>query len=61
MKRVDWVRMWSKFATAALLMYFPANLLPIMSFEYYGARESSTVMGGASWVVIESTPPVGMA
>ncbi len=35
------------FTVAALLMYFPANLFPIMSFEYYGAAEPTTVMGGA--------------
>lgn len=34
------------FSLAALLMYGPANLLPIMSFEYYGAAEPTTVWGG---------------
>lgn len=34
------------FSLAALLMYGPANLLPIMSFEYYGASEPTTVWGG---------------
>jgi paraquat-inducible protein A len=34
------------FSLAALLMYAPANLLPIMSFEYYGAAEPTTVWGG---------------
>jgi paraquat-inducible protein A len=34
------------FATAALLLYFPANLFPIMSFEYYGAQTHNTVWSG---------------
>lgn len=34
------------FATAALIMYVPANLLPIMSFEFYGATEPATVWSG---------------
>lgn len=34
------------FATGALIMYVPANLLPIMSFEYYGAAEETTVWSG---------------
>lgn len=34
------------FAAAALLMYVPANLLPIMTFEYYGAAEPATVWSG---------------
>lgn len=34
------------FALAALILYLPANLLPIMSFEYYGATEHNTVWSG---------------
>jgi len=34
------------FATAALIMYAPANMFPIMNFEYYGASEPATVLSG---------------
>ncbi len=34
------------FAIAALILYIPANLLPIMTFEYYGASEHNTVWSG---------------
>jgi paraquat-inducible protein A len=34
------------FALAALLFYIPANLLPIMSFDYYGAIEHNTIWSG---------------
>lgn len=42
----DGVNRTLAFATAALLMYVPANVLPIMSFEYYGAAEKTTVLAG---------------
>jgi paraquat-inducible protein A len=34
------------FASSALILYVPANLLPIMSFEYFGAVEHNTVWSG---------------
>jgi len=34
------------FSSAALILYIPANLLPIMTFEYYGAAEQNTVWSG---------------
>jgi len=34
------------FAASALILYVPANLLPIMSFEYFGAVEHNTVWSG---------------
>lgn len=42
----DGVNRTLAFAIAALIMYVPANVLPIMSFEYYGAAEKTTVLGG---------------
>jgi paraquat-inducible protein A len=34
------------FALAALILYVPANILPIMTFDYYGATRSNTVWSG---------------
>jgi paraquat-inducible protein A len=34
------------FALAALFLYIPANILPIMSFDYYGAIEHNTIWSG---------------
>jgi paraquat-inducible protein A len=34
------------FSLSALLLYIPANILPIMTFEYYGASEPTTVWSG---------------
>lgn len=34
------------FSAAALILYIPANVLPIMTFEYYGASEHNTVWSG---------------
>lgn len=34
------------FASSALILYVPANLLPIMRFEYFGAVEKNTVWSG---------------
>jgi paraquat-inducible protein A len=34
------------FSLTALLLYLPANLLPIMSFDYYGAIEHNTIWSG---------------
>lgn len=34
------------FAVSALILYVPANLLPIMNFEYFGAVERNTVWSG---------------
>ncbi|MDB5328521.1 MAG: hypothetical protein JWM57_4090, partial [Phycisphaerales bacterium] len=34
------------FSLAALLLYLPANLLPILTLELYGARSDNTVWDG---------------
>lgn len=34
------------FSLTALILYFPANILPFMTLELYGNRNSSTVWGG---------------
>lgn len=36
------------FSLAALLLYFPANLLPILTLELYGARSDNTVWDGVT-------------
>jgi len=34
------------FALAALILYFPANYYPIVTTEYWGAREKTTIFDG---------------
>src|SRR4051794_2840347 len=36
------------FSLAALLLYLPANLLPILTLEFSGARSQNTVWDGVS-------------
>jgi paraquat-inducible protein A len=36
------------FALAALILYIPANILPILRIEYYGAYSESTVWDGCA-------------
>ncbi|MCL1037523.1 paraquat-inducible protein A [Shewanella submarina] len=46
---------------AALFLYFPANLLPVMELHFFGSVRTTTVMGGATAVLEQGYPVVAIA
>lgn len=46
---------------AALLLYFPANLLPVMELHFFGSIRTTTVLGGATAVLDQGYPVVAIA
>ncbi|MCF1427213.1 MAG: paraquat-inducible protein A [Shewanella sp.] len=46
---------------AALLLYFPANLLPVMELQFFGSVRTTTVFGGAAALLEQGFPVVGVA
>lgn len=58
LRRVDSLRRTAAFSLAALILYVPANIYPILRMDYYGAYSESTVWDGCvrlfqdgQWVV----------
>ncbi len=52
-------RTWA-FTLASLLLYFPANLLPILRVESFAGPQSSTIMGGVIQFWQEEDYPVAI-
>lgn len=52
-------RTWA-FTVASLLLYFPANLLPILRVESFAGAQSSTIMGGVIQFWQEEDYPVAI-
>ncbi len=50
---------WALLITAAIL-YFPANLLPIMQVEFFGISEYSTIMDGILYFFHEKEYGIGL-
>lgn len=48
MRKVNSLRRTTAFALAALILYVPANIYPILRMEYYGAYTESTVWDGCA-------------
>ena len=46
---------------AALFLYFPANLLPVMELHFFGSVRTTTVLGGATAVLEQGYPVVAIA
>ncbi|MGI2258418.1 paraquat-inducible protein A [Shewanella sp. GXUN23E] len=46
---------------AALLLYLPANLLPVMELQFFGSVRTTTVFGGAAAVLEQGFPVVAIA
>lgn len=46
-------------AFAALLLYFPANLFPIVTTEYWGAQEKTTIFDGIRGLFQTGQWPIG--
>ena len=46
---------------AALFLYFPANLLPVMELQFFGSVRATTVLGGATAVLEQGYPVVAIA
>jgi len=52
-------RTWA-FTVASLLLYFPANLLPILRVESFAGTQSSTILGGVIQFWQEEDYPVAV-
>ncbi len=46
-------------ALAALILYFPANLFPIVTTEYWGAKEKTTIFDGIRGLFQTGQWPIG--
>ena len=50
---------WALVITA-LILYFPANILPIMQVDFMGVKESSTIMDGIIYFFREGSYGIGI-
>ena len=53
------VRTWALLITAAIL-YIPANLLPIMTVNFFGNGAPSTIMGGVIELIHVDMLPIAL-
>lgn len=52
-------RAWALIATAAIL-YFPANLYPVMKMNFAGASEGATILGGVQELLVSGMWPLAL-
>ncbi len=60
LRKPDSIRRTWCLLIAAMILYIPANVLPVMSVEYFGASEPDTILSGVKVLFATGQPAVAI-